>query len=124
MKPKAASNPANPKVVAAMAVGTVVALGMVVSSSLELLSLNKPAKVAKGKMSLAGSLGNTVILDCQIDPTGRFVSGRVHSYKQIGSGEPHPDPKRLALAELIARTKADFPETGARFRSDGTFSYA
>lgn len=46
MKPKAASKPANPKVVAAMAVGTVVALGMVVSSSLELLSLNKPVKVA------------------------------------------------------------------------------
>ena len=76
-----------------------------------------------GKMSLAGSLGNTVILDCNIDPTGRFLSGKVHSYRQQGKGEPIPDPKSRALAELIARTQADFPKTGARFRPDGTFTY-
>lgn len=75
------------------------------------------------KMSLKGSLGNTVVLDCSLDPTGRFLSGRVHPFRQVGQGEPKPDPKRTAVKEMIERTKLDFPKTGAQFKPDGTFTY-
>lgn len=75
-----------------------------------------------GRFSLGGALGVSVILEVELGPDGRFVTGRLFPTLQEGKGVPRRDPSgrgRKAIAELSAR---DFPTSGVRVSDDGVLS--
>ncbi len=73
-----------------------------------------------GRFNLAGPLGLGLVLEVEMDASGRFVGGRIFSTKQRGEGIPVPDPEQGA-AHLVRRlSRLDFPETHVDVARDGT----
>ncbi|WP_298977287.1 CapA family protein [uncultured Thermosynechococcus sp.] len=62
-------------------------------------------------LSSAGALGKSLILDVELDGSGRFIQGKVIPVRLDAKGVPHID-QNFASVQLIRRlTQIDFPNT-------------
>lgn len=68
-----------------------------------------------------GFNGIGLILEADMDGTGRFVSGKIIPTRQTGFGVPVPDEKMIAVDVIRLLSKQDFPNTGIVIAQDGTF---
>ena len=75
-----------------------------------------------GKFNLSGPCGLAPIAELNLDASGAFVSGKIHSVKQRKPGGPVPDPDSGALKEIIRLTRADLPECPLLIEEDGNIS--
>jgi hypothetical protein len=75
-----------------------------------------------GRFSLGGALGVSVILEVELAPDGRFVTGRLLSTKQEGKGVPMRDEARRGQRAIAEYTARDFPKTGVRVSDEGVLS--
>jgi hypothetical protein len=70
--------------------------------------------------NLEGPLGQTTVLDLELDGDGGFRSARMPSLVQIPGEGPAPDSTNAAVRLLQRVTRLDFRATGARIDDDGT----
>jgi hypothetical protein len=77
-----------------------------------------------GWFSLKGETALTVILEVQLAPDGKFISGQVHPARQEGRGVPVPDPTGEAIKKVRSLSETDFPSTAPNIADDGTISQA
>lgn len=73
-------------------------------------------------ISVVGDKGVAPILVTKLDQDGRFVSGQVHSTRQIRPAGPSFDPQNRALYLLRTLSRQDFGSPGIRFGADGRIS--
>jgi hypothetical protein len=93
-------------------------------------------EIYKGRL-IAYSLGNfatygwfrlqaetalTMILETELAPDGRFVSGRINAAKQVGYGGPVLDPSGEAIRKVRSLSQADFGASAPAIGDDGTIS--
>jgi hypothetical protein len=69
--------------------------------------------------NLEGPLGQTTVLELELDGNGRFRSARVPALVQVPQAGPSPDPTNAAVRLLQRVTRLDFPASGARIDDDG-----
>jgi hypothetical protein len=72
--------------------------------------------------NLEGPLGQTTVLQLQLDGDGAFRSARMPALVQIPQVGPTPDQSGEAVKLLQRVTALDFPGTGARIAEDGTIT--
>ncbi|MBL7978150.1 MAG: CapA family protein [Bacteroidetes Order II. Incertae sedis bacterium] len=72
-----------------------------------------------GRFNLKGVSGMAPIIKVFVNKKGEFLSARVFSIKQIGEGEPVPDPAQGALREIQTLTQQDIPEAPIQIGDDG-----
>jgi poly-gamma-glutamate capsule biosynthesis protein CapA/YwtB (metallophosphatase superfamily) len=73
------------------------------------------------RFSLEGQAGVAPLMEIKTLRNGRFISGKIYSYKQIGEGGPIPDTLNRALKSIKELTINDFPEVPVRFDENGVF---
>lgn len=67
-------------------------------------------------------LGYAPLLDVSVDSTGRFVSGKIHSFVQRNGRGPIPDSTHGAAREIDRLSHLDFPSTCPIIDSIGNIS--
>lgn len=72
--------------------------------------------------NLDGALGQTTVLDLELDAEGSFLRARMPALVQLPQVGVAPDSTGAALHLLRRVTKLDFPRTGARIGTDGSIS--
>ncbi|NNE65192.1 MAG: CapA family protein [Pyrinomonadaceae bacterium] len=75
-----------------------------------------------GWFKLIGPTRLTAILEVELDGTGSFVSGKVHSGKQIDWGVPALDKSGEAIRKIRTLSNKDFGLNAPLISQDGTFS--
>ncbi len=70
-------------------------------------------------LSSAGELGNSLILEVELNSQGDFVSGRILPIHINGEGIPKPDSKLRSVGLIRKLTKSDFPKTPLKIDSKG-----
>jgi hypothetical protein len=70
--------------------------------------------------NLDGPLGQTTVLELELEGDGRFRSARMPSLVQIPQSGPESDSTNAAVKLLRRVTRLDFRVTGARIDEDGT----
>lgn len=60
------------------------------------------------------------MLDISLDKKGRFVSGKIVPFRQLGQGIPTADTHGTAIDIVRFLSHEDFPKTGAQFAQDGS----
>lgn len=73
-----------------------------------------------GRFNLSGPNGVAPVLELNLLDNGIFISGKIHSAKQLGNGGPVIDNENRALKEIQELTAADIPECGLNIDSSGT----
>lgn len=68
-----------------------------------------------------GFNGIGLILEADMDDTGRFISGKIIPTRQTEFGVPVLDEKVIAIDVIRLLSKQDFPNTGVIIAQDGTF---
>ena len=68
-----------------------------------------------------GFNGIGLILEADMDDTGRFVSGKIISTRQTEFGVPVLDEKMIAVDVLRLLSKQDFPNSGVMIAQNGSF---
>lgn len=61
--------------------------------------------------STVGNLGKSLILEAELDGTGRFVGGKVIPVRLDGQGIPHLDNNFASVKLIQQLTQTDFPKT-------------
>ena len=62
------------------------------------------------RFNLSGPNAYAPILEVKLNSEGDFVSGKIHSFLQLGEGGPVPDPGQRAMKKIRDLTRLDFPE--------------
>jgi len=75
------------------------------------------------RFNLKGSNGLAPLLEVQIDRTGKFLTGKIHSFLQIGEGGPQPDSLNQAALEIRRLTELDFPDGPLKIEPDGSLKF-
>lgn len=76
------------------------------------------------RMGITGPSGLAPIAEAVIDGNGKFIGGKIHSFRQIKGVGPRLD-KSCEAARLIRRLSAeDFPESPLVIADDGTLNVA
>lgn len=73
-------------------------------------------------IGVSGARGYAPLLIAELDGTGRFIGGRLHSLLQVRPTGPRPDPEQHALNMIRELTALDFPDGELVIRPDGTLS--
>ena len=73
-------------------------------------------------VSVAGVLGYAPLLKVDLGNDGRFVGGRIYSFRQSYGIGPRVDENNRAAKEIARLTLADFPATSLIISDDGTLS--
>lgn len=68
---------------------------------------------------ITGDNGLAPLLVAELDDQGRFLRGRIHSYRQRRPGGPVPDAGEEAYRLMARLSREDFPATAPRFPGDG-----
>ncbi|MFZ4785019.1 MAG: CapA family protein, partial [Flavobacteriales bacterium] len=71
------------------------------------------------RFGLGGAAGMAPMLEITADIEGKFLEGRIISFKQEGEGGPIPDKERKAQNEIVELSQADFPESPLIFKENG-----
>lgn len=75
-----------------------------------------------GRFGLSGPTAETMILETQIDSTGKFISGKIHAGMQYGLGGPSLDKSGRAIRTIRNLSALDFAATAPKITDDGTIS--
>ncbi|HEX6279268.1 MAG TPA: hypothetical protein VFZ49_04555, partial [Pyrinomonadaceae bacterium] len=75
-----------------------------------------------GWFRLEAETALTVILEAHLDPTGKFVGGKLHSARQEGRGIPVLDPTGTAIKKVRSLSTTDFGASAPKIADDGTIS--
>ena len=70
-------------------------------------------------ISISGYQGLAPLLEAELDSTGRFLSGNIHSFQQIRGRPVSIDPKARAYRLMSRMSAEDFPGTAPVFSADG-----
>jgi len=70
--------------------------------------------------NISGFAGIGMILEAEIDKSGKFVTGKIIPTHQIGFGTPIVDSQSTAVDLVRLLSKEDFPESGVLIQEDGT----
>lgn len=73
------------------------------------------------RFNLEGHASIAPLLEIKISGKGNFISGKIHSFRQLGEGGPVPDIHSNALCDIRDLTLHDIPEVKIHFDDDGTF---
>lgn len=77
-----------------------------------------------GWFSLKAETALTMILEVQLAPDGKFVSGQIHPARQEGRGIPVLDPTGEAIKKIRTLSQTGFPTTAPHIADDGTITPA
>ncbi|MBM4378211.1 MAG: CapA family protein [Deltaproteobacteria bacterium] len=72
-----------------------------------------------GDFNLAGPNGLAPILELELAEDGTFLRGRILPARQVGEGEPQPDPSGAVIPLVQRLSREDFPATAPLIRDDG-----
>ncbi|MGD9590275.1 MAG: CapA family protein [Pyrinomonadaceae bacterium] len=75
-----------------------------------------------GWFRLEAETALTAILEVELAPDGRFLSGKVHSGRQEGRGIPALDPTGTAIRKMRSLSEADFGTNAPAIGDDGTIT--
>jgi len=73
------------------------------------------------RFSLEGHASVAPLLEIKISAKGKFISGKIYSFRQLGEGGPTPDMNSRSLSDIRELTLHDIPEVKVHFDDDGTF---
>ncbi|WP_300670311.1 CapA family protein [Desulfoluna sp.] len=76
------------------------------------------------RFNLEGPNGIAPVLTATLDTKGRFISGRVLSFRQPYKSLPVPDPTLTAAKEMARLSREDFPESPLHISEEGRLSRA
>ena len=76
------------------------------------------------RFNLEGPKGVAPVLKATLATDGRFISGRILSFRQPYMGLPKPDPSLTAAKETARLSREDFPESPLHISEDGTLTRA
>jgi hypothetical protein len=72
-----------------------------------------------GDFNLAGPNGLAPILELELAEDGTFLRGHLFAARQVGEGEPRPDPTGAVIPLVQRLSLEDFPTTAPLIRDDG-----
>lgn len=72
-------------------------------------------------MSVSGLKGLAPLLEARLDREGRFVAGRIHSFRQQRPRGPVPDARHRAARLIAGLSRNDFPAASLAFDRRGYF---
>jgi hypothetical protein len=75
-----------------------------------------------GWFQLVDELGLTMVLETELAPDGKFISGKIHAAKQDGRGIPVLDPSGEAIRVVRNLSTVDFGLNAPKIADDGTIS--
>jgi poly-gamma-glutamate capsule biosynthesis protein CapA/YwtB (metallophosphatase superfamily) len=75
-----------------------------------------------GWFRLQAETALTVILETRLDSTGKFISGKLHSARQVGLGIPVLDPSGAAVKKIRSLSTVDFGASAPKIDDDGTIA--
>lgn len=71
------------------------------------------------RMSLTGISGYAPLLEVTVDSNGKFVKGKIHSFRQAKGCAPKLDSTNAAAKEIRTLSKEDFPQTCPQISDNG-----
>lgn len=75
-----------------------------------------------GAFNLSGAKGLSLILEANIDLTGKFLAGKIHPLKQEKPGGPKFDTEKQVISVIKALSTQDFGASAVKVAEDGTIS--
>ncbi len=76
-----------------------------------------------GRFNLRGLAGEAPLLEVQTDASGRFLSGRIHAFRQSYSLGPRNDSNLSSIKTIQRLSLEDFPENPVTIDDDGSIMY-
>jgi hypothetical protein len=76
------------------------------------------------RFNLEGPSGLAPVLTASLDTDGRFISGRILSFRQPYKSLPKADPSFAAAKEVARLSREDFPQSPLRISEEGHLSHA
>jgi poly-gamma-glutamate capsule biosynthesis protein CapA/YwtB (metallophosphatase superfamily) len=73
------------------------------------------------RFNLSSYAGIAPLVELKTTHEGKFISGKINSFRQFGEGGPVLDITCRALYDIRELTIHDFPELKIQFNDDGTF---
>ena len=74
------------------------------------------------RMSLTGISGYAPLLEVTVDSNGKFVKGKIHSFRQAKGCAPKLDSTNAAAKEIRTLSKEDFPQPCPQISDNGEIS--
>jgi hypothetical protein len=74
------------------------------------------------RFNLSGPNGLAPLIELELTKEGEFISGQIHSAKQLGEGGPTMDPTHAAAKEIKRLTLLDIPEAPIVISDEGKIS--
>ncbi|MDG0972956.1 MAG: CapA family protein [Crocinitomicaceae bacterium] len=74
------------------------------------------------RFNLSGPNGLAPLIELKLTKKGEFLTGQIHSAKQLGEGGPTMDPTNAATEEIKRLTLLDFPEAPLLISEEGKIS--
>ncbi len=74
------------------------------------------------RFNLSGPNGLAPLIELKLTKKGEFLTGQIHSAKQLGEGGPTVDPTNAAAEEIKRLTLLDFPEAPLLISEEGKIS--
>lgn len=71
------------------------------------------------RMNVGGLCGQAPVAVVELDMSGRFVGGRIHSFLQRRGAGPVSDPNHGAARQIRSLSLQDFPDSPLRIEQDG-----
>lgn len=76
-----------------------------------------------GRFNLKGPAGQAPLIEVKTDATGKFLEGKVHSFKQSYTYGPQVDPTGSAMKTMRSLSDEDFPENPIKIDEEGRIIY-
>lgn len=73
-------------------------------------------------MNLTGTSGLAPLLEAKLDRNGHFVSGRIHSFRQVPGIGPRHDKTHAAAKEIARLSAIDIVPSALKIDADGTLT--
>ena len=75
------------------------------------------------RMNVSGISGYAPLLEVTVDSEGKFVKGKIHSFRQAKGRGPALDPTNAAAKEIRALSKEDMPQSYPQISDNGEISW-
>ncbi len=76
-----------------------------------------------GQFNLKGVNGVAPMLQFEVDNTGKFLHGKIHSFRQLNEGGPTKDKENTAASNISFLSSQDFPYSPINIDENGFISY-
>lgn len=72
------------------------------------------------RINIAGMAGEAPVAEVELDMNGKFIGGKIHSFRQQRGSGPVKDSTNAASTRISALSKEDFPNSPLLIEPDGT----